>query len=1486
MAQIVLGVNAMKNGQFPAVLPLASLNGENGFKIDGENPGDFSGIFVNSAGDVDGDGYLDIIIGAEQFDPGFNPTEYGPGRAYVIFGGNSGFDSLISLSKLDGVNGFRLMGEQTGDRCGFRVSCAGDINEDGYSDLLIGAVYASPGGKAQAGRSYVFFGGANVGGTGTFNLSNLNGSNGFKLDGEYSGDQSAVSLSALGDINADNHADLLIGAYGFNSGTGRSYVVFGGLEVGSNGVIMLSSLNGTNGFKIDGEAAGDSSGDWVCAAGNINNDGYNDLLIGSPSRNSQTGRTYAVFGGPGIGKNNNGVIALSSLDGKNGFKLDGESAGDWSGFRISAIGDINTDNVTDIMIGAYHHNNAVGRAYIVFGDENVGSNGVIALSNLNGVNGFKLDGEVANSFTGCSINSAGDFNGDGWADLVIGAYGYNNNAGRSYVVFSDPNTGKTGMLQLGSLNGVNGFKLDGEISNGYSGRSVSSVGDINGDSYPDLLIGAFGYGNNAGRSYVIFGDTPPVLVTNQMNISVGEKVRMNTTDLSAYDLNHNNDTLLFILTGVSHGRFESLDNPGIPLANFTQQRISNGEIQFVHDGTLMAPSYSVSVHTTGIGYVASTLAKITFTSLKPPPSVFPAVIPLSSLNGKTGFIIDGQSTGDYSSSCVSTAGDINSDGIADIFIGAEYALSGSGRSYLIFGAKEIGKSGLFSLSTLNGANGFKLDGEMGSSTNPPLGDRSGISVSNAGDVNSDGYDDLLVGAVLASPNGVQAAGRSYAIFGGPQVGNSGSLPLSSLNGLNGFKLNGEATNDWSGVAVNAIGDVNNDGHNDFIIGAPQHNKSIGRSYVIFGNSNGANPGLISLTNLNGQNGFKLDGDLVSSYSGYWVGNIGDINRDSYDDILIGAPNRNNFTGSSYVVFGSSNLGSNGLISLSSLNGANGFRLDGEAMGDSSGFSIGGSTVGDVNGDGYLDFIIGAKGYNSKIGRSYVIFGNDEVSDNGLQLLANLNGKNGFKIDGESAGDGSGFVTNLIGDFNGDGYADLGIGSYGHNKTGRFYLFFGGPEVGKKGLISLTDLNGVNGIKLNGEAAGDYGDNNLGSVSTAGDINNDGIADLLIGAPGHNKNTGRTYVIFGDVAPQLMMGPLTVHQNQTVILNSQNLNATDFNHPAAGLRFNVTDVQQGYFSLVNSTNQSITSFNQSQIWNSQIQFVHDSSQQAPSYTVQVQSDGLALPPPPQAADITFHLRPSFIHNQLTILEGETVLMTANELSLQDDYPDTQILFIISDCQNGQFELIPAKNATTIQFTQQQVNYGQIQFVHNNKPIAPSYQVTASDGYFTIGPVSSVINFSLVDKSPALVNPIPPETFAVGESFNFKIAADTFYDEQGKPIQLSSALADGSPLPEEITFDPPTSTFTGLMNSPEDYNISVTATSVAQLSTVTFFALKIAERTSPDSPLIDLKTLSSVLSTIGGFTLTCLSYLYYRRLQRIEREADNPFAEEIHKKLGLS
>ena len=156
-----------------------------------------------------------------------------------------------------------------------------------------------------AGRSYVVFGGPGVGKSGVLLLSGLNGSNGFKLDGENNADASGAPSAPPG---TSMTMAMPIGDWGsvvsWGSYKGRSYVVFGGPGVGKTGMLLLSSLNGSNGFKLDGENNVDYSGWSVSAAGDINGDGYNDVVIGAhryPS-NSDKGRSYVVFGGPGVGK--------------------------------------------------------------------------------------------------------------------------------------------------------------------------------------------------------------------------------------------------------------------------------------------------------------------------------------------------------------------------------------------------------------------------------------------------------------------------------------------------------------------------------------------------------------------------------------------------------------------------------------------------------------------------------------------------------------------------------------------------------------------------------------------------------------------------------------------------------------------------------------------------------------------------------------------------------------------------------------------------------------------------------------------------------------------------------------------------------------------------------------------------------------------------------------------------------------------------------
>ena len=409
---------------------------------------------------------------------------------------NGQFPAIIQLSSLNGQNGFKIDGEVIGAGTGWYVSAAGDINDDGSPDLMISAFnYAN-----ETGRTYVIFGGSNVGHSGLLPLSSLNGANGFKVEGETVGDFSGGALSAVGDFNGDGKSDVLISAPYHGNYAGRSYVIFGGPTVGSSGLLPLSSLNGLNGFKLDGESAWDLSG-FSLSAGDINTDGHMDILIGARGYAGSAGCSYVVFGGPSVGSG--GLLPLSSLNGTNGFKLTGEAANDLSG-SVSVAEDINGDQYADVLIGAYGHANNTGRSYVVFGGSGIGSSGLLMLSSLNGVTGFKIDGEMMGDISGSSVSSGGDINGDGYADILIGAQGHANNTGRSYILFGGPNVGRSGLLSLASLNGLNGFKLDGATATDRSGNVVKIIGDINGDGLADVLI-ATPYPAATGRSYVVFG---------------------------------------------------------------------------------------------------------------------------------------------------------------------------------------------------------------------------------------------------------------------------------------------------------------------------------------------------------------------------------------------------------------------------------------------------------------------------------------------------------------------------------------------------------------------------------------------------------------------------------------------------------------------------------------------------------------------------------------------------------------------------------------------------------------------------------------------------------------------------------------------------------------------------------------------------------------------------------------------------------------------
>jgi hypothetical protein len=502
-----MAVSAGAAQAFEPVVQLSSLDGSTGFRLDGATAGDRSGRSVSAAGDVNGDGIDDLLIGAYRAEPNGSYS----GSSYVVFGSSAGFASAIDLSSLNGSSGFRLDGVTAVDRSGLSVSAAGDVNGDGIDDLLIGAYSADPNGD-DSGSSYVVFG-SSAGFASVIGLSSLNGSSGFRLDGVTEGDYSGRSVSAAGDVNGDGIDDLLIGAYAAdpNGGySGSSYVVFGSSS-GFASVIGLSSLNGSSGFRLDGVTTGDRSGYSVSAAGDVNGDGIDDLLIGAflaDPNGERSGSSYVVFGSS-VGFAS--AIGLSSLNGSSGLRLDGVSEGDLSGASVSAAGDVNGDGIDDLLIGASYadpNGSDSGSSYVVFGSS-AGFASAIGLSSLNGSSGFRLDGATEGYVSGSSVSAAGDVNGDGIDDLLIGGERADPNgirSGSSYVVFGS-SASFASVIGLSSLNGSSGFRLDG-VSGTSSGRSVSAAGDVNGDGIDDLLIGAFladPNGDGSGSSYVVFG---------------------------------------------------------------------------------------------------------------------------------------------------------------------------------------------------------------------------------------------------------------------------------------------------------------------------------------------------------------------------------------------------------------------------------------------------------------------------------------------------------------------------------------------------------------------------------------------------------------------------------------------------------------------------------------------------------------------------------------------------------------------------------------------------------------------------------------------------------------------------------------------------------------------------------------------------------------------------------------------------------------------
>ena len=330
------------------------------------------GESIGSAGDVNGDGYFDVVVGAPRFSNG----EENEGAVFVYYGSPSGLDTSPS---------WIMEGNQAHAFFGASVSTAGDVNKDGYADVVVGASYYDEG-ETNEGKIFVYLGSA----------SGLAKTPYFTAQSDQVNAFFGKSVSSAGDVNHDGFGDIVVGAPGYDHGQtneGRAYLYLGTY----GGMTQAAAWTG------ESNQADASFGNSVACAGDLNGDGFSDVVIGAnrfDDKMSNVGKLYVYMGSA------NGFSLYPDWT-MTGNQIDGNL-----GISVNAAGDINGDGYGELIAGAYSNNvqDPIGNVFIYYGSRTgVSTNSIILTKhNYPGVN------------LGLSVATAGDINGDGYADIMAG----------------------------------------------------------------------------------------------------------------------------------------------------------------------------------------------------------------------------------------------------------------------------------------------------------------------------------------------------------------------------------------------------------------------------------------------------------------------------------------------------------------------------------------------------------------------------------------------------------------------------------------------------------------------------------------------------------------------------------------------------------------------------------------------------------------------------------------------------------------------------------------------------------------------------------------------------------------------------------------------------------------------------------------------------------------------------------------------------------
>jgi len=598
------------------------------------------GVSVAGAGDVNGDGFSDIIVGAQLFDNGTTDE----GAAFIYHGSVAGINSIAATM---------VESNQAFCQFGFSVAGAGDVNGDGYSDVIVGA-YTFDDIETNEGAAFIYYGSA----TGINNIAAAT------LESNQVGASLGVAVACAGDINGDGFSDLIVGATQYDNvetNEGAAYIYFG----------SAAGINLTATTILESNQANAQMGRGVASAGDVNGDGYSDVIVGASQYDNVEINEGAAFVYHGSATGINITATTMTESGQVNANL---------GYAVSGAGDINGDGYSDVIVGAPYFDNGQTDEGVVF----------IYHGSANGINptsAAMLESNQAASGFGFSVSEAGDVNGDGYSDVIIGAPYFDNpqtDEGRAFIYHGS----------AAGINVVAAATVESNQSNANLGFSVSAAGDVNGDGYADVVVGAYRYDNgqlDEGAAFVYRGSATGI----------------NTVAASVLESNQANAYLGYSVAGAGDVNGDGFSDiiAGAPL--FDNGQTEEGAA-FVYHGSLAGVS-----------------------------TAFAAMVESNQVNAFLGYAVAG-------------AGDVNADGYADVIVGAPFFDNGEsdeGAAFVYHGGGA-------------GINVVAVSMMESNQVNANLG----AAVANTGDSNGDGYSDIVVGVPLFD-NGQSNEGAVFVYYG-------------------------------------------------------------------------------------------------------------------------------------------------------------------------------------------------------------------------------------------------------------------------------------------------------------------------------------------------------------------------------------------------------------------------------------------------------------------------------------------------------------------------------------------------------------------------------------------------------------------------------------------------------------------------------------------------------------------------------------------------